>query len=66
MLSAMQPNVTAIERAFQLASRGESLTLIRKQLKEEGYDLLQIEGRQMFRQLSDIIEKANQSNAQRP
>ena len=61
----MHQNVTAIERAFQLASKGESLALIRKRLREEGYDLNQIGGRQMVRQLRDIIEKANQSNAQR-
>ena len=66
MLSAMYQNVTAVERAFQLAATGIAIVLIRKQLKKEGYNLNQIEGRQIVRQLRDIIEKANQSNAQGP
>lgn len=53
----MGPNVTAVERAFQLAKTGRyaSVGSIKLQLKDEGYSSHQIEGRVLHRQLAEII-----------
>jgi hypothetical protein len=57
MLSAMDHRDTAIERAFALAKSGTcaSVSDIRTSLKAEGYDVGQIEGPTLGRQLRGII-----------
>ena len=58
----MDPNVTALERAFQLARTGQYLGVaeIKQQLTLEGYSDSQIMGRTLFRQLREIIRVAIQ------
>jgi hypothetical protein len=61
MFSLMDPRMTVLERAFQLARSGEvsGLPEIRKILKREGYNRDQIEGRALTRQLTDLIKAAH-------
>ena len=56
----MKPNTTSLERAFQLAKSGRCVSVadIRVGLKAEGYDIRQIEGRSLFKQLTQIVQKA--------
>ncbi|TPM12634.1 hypothetical protein FJ958_31310 [Mesorhizobium sp. B2-3-5] len=56
----MEPNKTTLERAFELARSGKcnDLTSLRQQLKSEGYDLRQLEGRALLRQLQALITAA--------
>jgi hypothetical protein len=51
-------NMTAIERAFELASSGHVTTLddIRMQLKREGYEQGSVVGRALVSQLRGIID----------
>ena len=60
MLSDMDQNKTVLERAFDIASSGfaRSLDEVRKQLKAEGYDQTQLQGRTLTNQLSQLIRKA--------
>ena len=60
LLSAMKPDVTAVERAFQLARTGRCASVGRSklQLKDEGYSSDQIEGRVLQRQLAQIVRDA--------
>lgn len=53
----MEPYVTVVERAFQLAKTGKyaSVGSIKLQLRDEGYSPHQIEGRVLQRQLAEII-----------
>jgi hypothetical protein len=47
----MDPNVTALERAFQLAKSGDraSVAELRKRLKADGYPLTHIMGRTLWK-----------------
>jgi hypothetical protein len=56
----MKANMTAIERAFEIARSGQVTTVeaIRAQLKREGYERGWIVGRSLVSQLSDIINSA--------
>jgi hypothetical protein len=56
----MKENVTAIERAFELAATGHFLTAteIKLQLQKEGYSHEQIEGPALHKQLGEAIAKA--------
>jgi hypothetical protein len=56
----MDYNVTALERAFQLAKSGDctSVMELRKRLKDEGYSLQKIVGRSLSRQLEALIKAA--------
>jgi hypothetical protein len=56
----MNPNVSALERAFQLARSGRLVGIqdVRAQLKREGYDDRAVEGRSLTSQLRDIIKVA--------
>ena len=56
----MKPNVSAIERAFELAATGRfaSATEIKLKLAREGYRHEQVEGRALAKQIRAIIEKA--------
>jgi hypothetical protein len=53
----MQPNLTAIERAFQLAKSGgvESVEDIRRALAKEGYSVEYVQGRSVRHQLNGLI-----------
>jgi hypothetical protein len=53
----MKPNTTALERAFSPAESGECPTVkhIRDTLRREGYDVHQLTGKSVMRQLREII-----------
>jgi hypothetical protein len=59
----MDHNVTALERAFQLARSGEcgTVQVIRERLKREGYSTMQIVGYSLTRQLRGLIAAARES-----
>jgi len=56
----MEKDLTALERAFELASSGacESVAEIKKALKSEGYAIQQITGRALGKQLTELIQRA--------
>ena len=56
----MEPNVSPIERAFQLAATGRfaTVTEIKLRLAAEGYRASQVEGRSLSKQLAETIAKA--------
>ena len=56
----MQANLSALERAFQLARSGQVIDVkdIKAQLKREGYDLAQITGSVLVRQLQRVMKAA--------
>ena len=56
----MEPNTSALERAFQLARAGRhtSVDAIRKQLQKEGYTTTQLFGRTLHKQLRELIDAA--------
>lgn len=60
MLSAMDQNVSALERAFQLADSGDYSTVadIKRRLLAEGYSDAPVEGYQLNKQLRALISKA--------
>ena len=60
MLSAMDPTVTALERAFTLAKSGEyaSVPDIRRRLIREGYSVAAITGPTLSKQLLALIREA--------
>ena len=59
MLRGMDQNKTVLERAFEIASSGaRSVDDVRKQLKAEGYDQSQLQGRTLTSQLTDLMRKA--------
>lgn len=56
----MDRNLTALERAFQLASSAACSTVseIKLKLKAEGYAVSQIEGQALSRQLKALMKAA--------
>jgi hypothetical protein len=60
MLNAMDQNLTAMERAFQLAKSGRvrDLEEIRMLLRREGYDVSQLQGPLLRLQLKRLIDDA--------
>jgi hypothetical protein len=54
----MDPNISVVERAFQLAKTGlyPTIAIIKKQLQKEGYWAAHIEGRVLHRQLAETIQ----------
>lgn len=66
----MDPRMTALERAFQLAKSGRvaGLTDIVTSLKRDGYSASQLEGPLLKRQLADLIKAARKGieNSDRP
>ena len=56
----MERRKTALERAFELARSGRCLTVsdIAHKLHEEKYDLSQLEGPVLKRQLLSLVEEA--------
>ena len=61
----MNQNMTAVERAFQLARSGSvaGLAEITTSLNREGYYASQIEGPVLKRQLADLIKASRKSSA---
>ena len=61
----MDPILTTLERAFQLARSGDYVSVadIKKQLISEGYSVAQITGPTLAKQLAALIKAAQ---AQRP
>jgi hypothetical protein len=59
----MRQDRTALERAFELADAGQckSIDEIKSLLKGEGYWIDAIVGRQLFKQLRDLIARARKS-----
>ncbi len=58
----MNPQLTSLERAFELARSGACANLdeVRKRLKAEGYAGQQIEGPSLTRQIRELCRAANQ------
>jgi hypothetical protein len=56
----MQQNLTALERAFELANSGncENIADIKKALKSEGHFDQQITGRTLGKQIIELIRQA--------
>ena len=65
MLSGMDQNTTALERAFELARSGDhsSLDGIKHRLRAEGYSDAQIMGATLTRQLRALIRSARNAKA---
>ncbi len=63
----MQPNLTTIERAFQLAEARKCSTIeeLRKALGAEGYSPNQITGRALTKQLRDLMKGGNEKAPKR-
>jgi hypothetical protein len=63
MLGAMDQNVTALERALQLATSGScsSVQDVKRRLSAEGYSHAQIDGRTIKQQLLTLIRGARDS-----
>jgi hypothetical protein len=61
----MDSNVTALERAFELARSGKysSVSDLRSALSREGYSASQIDGPALGRQLRSIMDKTRRANA---
>ena len=62
MLSAMDHNITPLERAFQLAKSGAytSVPAIKEQLKAERFSITQITGKTLTKQLNVLIKAAQE------
>lgn len=56
----MQPNQTALERAFELAKSGEysTVNVIKGKLRSEGYPLDQVDGKALTKQLRALMRDA--------
>jgi hypothetical protein len=56
----MEPNKTALERAFELAKSGRYATVeeVRRAISAEGYFQSQLEGRELSKQLKAMIINA--------
>jgi hypothetical protein len=65
MPSIVDPNVSDLERAFQLARSGRyaSLEEIRKRLRSEGYSDKQIIGKGLTKQLLALIHAARRGHS---
>jgi hypothetical protein len=57
---AMEPNKTALERAFELARSGlyQNVEQVKRAISAEGYVRQQVDGRELSRQLRAIIVAA--------
>jgi hypothetical protein len=60
MLGAMDPSITALERAFQLARSGDYFSVddIKRRLSAEGYSIAQVAGPTLRKQLHALIKAA--------
>ena len=63
----MDHTKTTLERAFEIARSGKTadLTDLRKQLKQEGYVVAQVEGSSIARQLRALMRSAVGSQSER-
>jgi hypothetical protein len=61
----MDPKLTALERACQLAKSGEfgGIPEIRKALNREGYSGDQVQGSTLRRQLTGLLKAARERNS---
>jgi hypothetical protein len=61
----MDPKVTALERAFQLAKSGKvgGIPEIRQALNREGYSGDQLEGSTLRRQLTSLLKTAREKSS---
>ncbi len=59
----MEKRLTALERAFELARSGKCLDVseILKRLRSERYDIAQLEGVALKKQLMALIEEARRT-----
>ncbi|RUW21761.1 hypothetical protein EN812_31310 [Mesorhizobium sp. M4B.F.Ca.ET.169.01.1.1] len=59
----MKPNTTALERAFSLAESGECASVkdISDKLRREGYDIQQLTGKSLVKQLRDLVRETQSS-----
>ncbi len=59
----MTTDKTALERAFEIARTGAYISIgdIRRQLSREGFDVRQLEGRTLTRQLMDASRAAREA-----
>ncbi|PBB33185.1 hypothetical protein CK221_24415 [Mesorhizobium sp. WSM3868] len=66
MLSAMDQNKRALERAFDLAQSGVYVNFgeVRTKIRNEGYDSRQMNGLALRKQISQLIQSAR-ANAHR-
>ena len=57
----MDPNVSALERAFALAASGRfyKVSDLRLQLHREGYNHEIVQGPVLFRQLAEVMQRAH-------
>jgi hypothetical protein len=64
----MNPSISALERAFQLARSGRPAGIrdIRTQLKREGYDDRAVEGPSLTLQLRNLIKVSRSLSADAP
>ena len=60
----MNRDITALERAFELATSGGCLTVaeIKRRLEDEGYSIAQITGRVLGKQLDALIKTRAATN----
>ncbi|RUU93342.1 hypothetical protein EOB59_03295 [Mesorhizobium sp. M7A.F.Ca.MR.176.00.0.0] len=60
----MEPNKTTLERAFELARSGDcaDFAQIKAKLRAERYDLAQLEGGMLRKQLNEICQQARASD----
>jgi len=60
----MEPNVSALERAFALARSGKCVSVgdIKKRLHSEGYSSTKIEGQALHTQLAALIGEARRKS----
>jgi hypothetical protein len=65
MIEPVKANVSAIERAFELAATGRYVTVteIKRKLMREGYEYEQVAGPVLSKQLSAAITKARNGGA---
>ena len=63
----MEPNVNAIERAFELARTGRCLSIreIHARLRTEGYSQHLVVGRYLLAQLRQLMREANPKSYER-
>jgi hypothetical protein len=64
----MQPHVTSLERAFQVAKSGNAASMddIRRLLKNEGYPVDCLDGPSLRRQLTTLMTDAKARAARNP
>jgi hypothetical protein len=64
----MDHHFSPLERAFELARSGScaSMTDIRRKLRSEGYSVVQITGKTLFKQMRELISAARVFDQEQP